>query len=166
MSYNFKETPFFLLPACLNTALQPHQYFLPSPSRPFSSPLSTFPSAASVCSSGSEETREVSQFLYIDPFIFNGPMFPRVGAILCRFRWAGDAVRACCHSVLLRAKAHDLGSALTAIPGEADVPISPLSNTKDKVKIPDGLWCDGRRSGVVLLEMTGDNVKKSLLILI
>lgn len=91
------------------------------------------------CSLGSEETREVSQFLYIDPFIFNGPMFPRVGAILCRFRWAGDAVRACCHSVLLRAKAHDLGSALTAIPGEPDVPISPLSNTEDKLKIPDGL---------------------------
>lgn len=107
------------------------------------------------CSSGSEETREVSQFLYIDPFIFNGPMFPRVGAILCRFRWAGDAVRACCHSVLLRAKAHDLGSALTAIPGEQDVPISPLSNTEDKLKIPDGLQCDGRRSAVVLFQMDG-----------
>lgn len=86
-------------------------------------------------------------------------MFPRVGAILCRFRWAADAVRACCHSVLLRARAHDLGSALTAIPGEADVPISPLSNTTDKVKIPtDRPQSDGSRSRLVLAEMGDEKV--------
>lgn len=141
LSYAFKETPSFILPVCFNIALQPHQYFLLS----HLVLLVLFPHLSLLflccfrCSSGSEETREVSPFLYIDPFIFNGPMFPRVGAILCRFRWAGDAVRACCHSVLLRAKAHDLGSALTAIPGEQDVPISPLSNTEDKLKTPDGL---------------------------
>lgn len=98
-----------------------------SPFCPFVSPLSALPSLLSLLS-GLRGEPWVSVFLYIDPFIFNGPMFPRVGAILCGFRWAGDAVRPCCHSVLLRAKAHDLGSALTAIPrrcGRVHQPLVP-----------------------------------------
>lgn len=79
-------------------------------------------------------------FLYIDLSIFNGPTLPRVGAISCRFRWASDAVRACCHSALLRARAHDLGRALRAMPREMDMSISPWPHMKNKLKIPEGLY--------------------------
>lgn len=47
---------------------------------------------------------EVQVFLYIDLSIFNGLVLPRAGAILFRFRWASDAVRACCHSVQLKSE--------------------------------------------------------------
>lgn len=67
-------------------------------------------------------------------------MLPGIGDILCRFRRPSDAVRACCHSVLLRVRAHDLGSALTAIPGDTDMSISPWSRMQSKMKIPDGFY--------------------------
>ncbi len=79
----------------------------------------------SPCSLNQHRQPEVSVFLYIDLSIFNGPIPPRAGTIVRRFRWASDAVRACCHSVLLRERADDLGSALRAFPGGTDMSISP-----------------------------------------
>ena len=64
---------------------------------------------------------DVYAFLCIDLSIFNGPALPGAGTILCMFRWTSDAVRACCHSMLLRARAGDLGSALRVFPGDTDL---------------------------------------------
>lgn len=98
--------------------------------------LSSVILCCSPCSLISNRQPEVRVFIYIDLSIFNGPSLPREGAISCRFRWASDAVRACCHSALLRARAHDLGSALRVMPREKDVSISPWSH----MEIPDGLY--------------------------
>lgn len=61
-----------------------------------------------LCCSTSPRNRggqpEVQVFLYIDLSIFNGLVLPRAGAILFRFRWASDAVSACCHSVQLKSE--------------------------------------------------------------
>lgn len=42
------------------------------------------------------------------------------------------------------------------------MPISPLSNMKDKLKIPDGLQCDGTRSAVLMLEIVEYNYHQCL----
>lgn len=102
------------------------------------SPLLSF--AAPLARLSRIDSRKCMYSYIIDLSIFNGPTLPRVGAIVCRFRWFSDAVRACCHSVLLRVRAHDLGSALTAIPGETDMSISPWYHMQNKLKIPDRLY--------------------------
>lgn len=94
---------------------------------------------------GVDSRRCVCSYVSIYPFLMAPPP-PRVGAILCGFRCASDAVGACCHSLLLRARAHDLGSALTEIPGETDMSISPRSHTKNMRKVPNGLnWANLQR---------------------
>lgn len=52
--------------------------------------------------------------------------------------------------------AHDLGSALTAIPGETDMSISPWSHMQNKLKIPDRLyWANlkGEKNNMFLFVM-------------
>lgn len=80
----------------------------------------------SPCSLNYHRQPEVRVCLCIDLSIFNGPTFPGAGTIVSRFRWARDAVRARCRSMLLKARVHNLESALREIPGDADVSISPL----------------------------------------
>ena len=80
-----------------------------------------------------DSQRCMYSYILIYPF-FMTPTLPGTGTILFRFRWASTAVRSCWHSVLLRARADNLGSALTVFPGDTDMSISsgPVLKTQRK----------------------------------
>lgn len=67
-------------------------------------------------------------------------MLPGGGTTSCKFRRASVAVKAVCHSVLLRAREHNLKSALRVFPGDAEVPISDRSHMKNPQGTPDCLY--------------------------
>lgn len=99
-------------------------------------------------------------FLYIDLSIFNGLVLPRAGAILFRFRWASDAVRACCHSVQLKSESVRPWKCINGHPrGKSHVHQFWASDEKKKkVLVLDGLcWANICK---VLLKITFNNYTK------